>query len=120
MSAPLDITEHTVGSVTVIAVTGRLVIDEGERVLTERVAALILDGRINILLDLSDVRYVDSSGVGALASLLMHVVARHGKLKLLSPSARVDQVLRMTQVINAFEIFDDEAAAIGSFGIIDG
>ncbi len=120
MSAPLDITEHTVGSVTVIAVTGRLVIDEGERVLRERVAALILDGRINILLDLSNVRYIDSSGVGTLASLLIHVAGRDGKLKLLSPSPRVDQVLRVTHLTSAFEIFDDEAAAIGSFGIIDG
>lgn len=119
MSAPLDVRERPVGSVTVLTVTGRLVIDDGERVLKERVSSLVAAGRVNILLDLRNVRFIDSSGVGALASLLIHVVARDGRLKLLSPSARVDQVLRMTHVLHAFEIFDNEAAAVASFDRVD-
>ncbi|HXG69489.1 MAG TPA: STAS domain-containing protein [Gemmatimonadaceae bacterium] len=120
MSAPLDVKERPVGSVTVLTVAGRLVIDDGERVLKERVTGLVAAGRANILLDLSQVRFIDSSGVGALASLLLHVVSRGGRLKLLSPSPRVDQVLRMTHVLHAFEIFDAEQAALASFDIIVG
>jgi len=116
MAAPPDIVERCVGPVTILQVGGRLVMDEGiAPVLQDRVAALVASGRPQLLLDLSGVTSIDSGGIGALASMHIHTARRGGGLKLLSPSERVDRVLRMTHLIDAFEVFDEEKAAIASF-----
>ena len=116
MPAPLDVVERRVGIATILQVVGRLVLDdEGDRILHDRVSALVAAGRPYLLLDLSRVTSIDSGGVGSLASMHIHCVGRGGQFKLLSPSPRVDRVLRITHLLQAFEVFDNETAAVESF-----
>jgi anti-sigma B factor antagonist len=116
MAAPLNILERRVGIVTILQVAGRLMLDDGgDRILQDRVAALVAAGRLYLLLDLSRVTSIDSGGVGALASMHIHSVRRGGQFKLLSPSARVERVLRTTHLLQAFDVFHDERAAVESF-----
>jgi anti-sigma B factor antagonist len=116
MSAPLHITCRTIDSVTILELKGRLVFDDGDRVLNDQVMALVAAGQTNLLLNLHDVASVDSGGVGALVAMYLHVTRRGGQLKLLCPSRRSCEVLRITHLLSVFEVFDNEAAALRSFG----
>lgn len=116
MAAPLEIVERRVGTVTILQVIGRLALDDGgDRILQQRVDALVAAGRTNLLLDLSRVTSIDSGGVGTLASMNIHSAQRGGQFKLLSPSARVERVLRTTHLHQTFDVFHDERAAVESF-----
>jgi anti-sigma B factor antagonist len=114
--AALNIIERRAGSATLLALSGHLVADEGDRAFTARVSMLVDAGRLNILVDLRGITYVDSGGVGALVAMYMTVLRRGGRLKLLRPSPRVWRVLRMTHLTNVFEIFEREEEALCSFG----
>jgi anti-sigma B factor antagonist len=116
MTAPLTITRRDVGSVAVLALNGRLKFDEdGDLLLREQVAAVVASGDQNILLDLRGVHQMDSGGVGTLVAVYLHVAKRGGKLKLLHPSERVQRVLHMTHLEDAFEVFEHEADALRTF-----
>ena len=114
MSVPLRLVEKTVGGVVVLQLHGHLVFDEGDRVLRDRVHELTRDGRTSILVDLSDVSYIDSGGIGALVQLFTELTAMGGRLKLLHPSWASARVLQITHLTSVFEIFDDEATALDS------
>jgi anti-sigma B factor antagonist len=114
MSVPLRLVEKTAGDVVVLQLHGHLVFDEGDRVLRDRVHALAREGRTSIVVDLSDVSYIDSGGIGALVQLYTELTARGGRLKLLHPSWASARVLQITHLTSVFEIFDDEAAALES------
>ena len=116
MAAPLEIVERRVGTVTILQVIGRLALDDGgDRILQQRVDALVAAGRPYLLLDLSRVTSIDSGGVGTIASMHIHSAQRGGQFKLLSPSVRVERVLRPTHLHQTFEVFHDERAAVESF-----
>ena len=116
MTAPLTIAQRNAGRVMILELTGRLILDEeGDNLLRQQVAAAVVAGERNILLDLRGVRQMDSSGVGTLMAVYLHVLKRGGRLKLLRPSERVHRVLRMTHLDTAFEIFEDEPAAVRTF-----
>jgi anti-sigma B factor antagonist len=112
MSVPLRLAEHTAGDVVVLELHGHLVVEEGDRALRERVRALAAAGRRSILVDLGDVSYVDSGGVGTLVQLYTELASQGGRLTLLHPSPHSGHVLRITRLTSVFEIFDDEAAAL--------
>jgi anti-sigma B factor antagonist len=111
--AALDIVERRVGAVTLLALSGHLVADEGDRAFTGRVSSVVDSGRIHIVVDLRGITYVDSGGVGALVAMFLYVRRRGGRLTLLRPSPRVCRVLRMTRLTNVFEVYEreDEAPA---------
>ena len=113
--AALNIVERRDGSVTFLVLSGHLVADEDDRVFQDRVAAIIRTGQRKILVDLRDIAYIDSGGVGSLAAMLLHVRRRGGEFKLLRPSARVWRVLGVTHLSGVFEIFDREEDALRSF-----
>ena len=114
MSAPLRITERSIGEILILHLDGHLVFDEGDRILRERVTEAFRTGSRFVIIDLHDVTYVDSGGIGALVEMYMHVLRRGGRLRLLRPSACAERVLHITHLASVFDLYDDEEAAIRS------
>ena len=115
MAAPLKITERLAGPVAVLEVSGHLVADDGACRCLQQVSLLVTAGWLNILVDLRDVTYIDSGGVGALVASFVHVTRRGGRLKLLCPSPRAWRVLSISRLSDVFEVFSSEAKALESF-----
>ena len=107
--------ERHVGSVTILECVGRQTAGEGTQALHDRVQALLAEGRIFLLLDLSQLSIIYSQDISALVRSLVSTGRCEGKLKLLKLSPRVRQVLDATRLFNVLEAFDDEAAALASF-----
>jgi anti-sigma B factor antagonist len=115
MAAPLKIIERRAGPVAVLEMSGHLVADEGACRCLQQVSLLVIAGWLNVLVDLRNVTYIDSGGVGALVASYVHVSRRGGRLKLLCPSARAERVLTIAGLKGVFEVFETEAEALGSF-----
>src|SRR5437763_3993915 len=112
MPAALQITARTVANVTIFELAGDLVYDEGTRMLRNVLTTAVANGAHECLLDLSQVTYLDSGGVGSLVEMFRHVTRRGGQLKLLNPSACARRVLGITKLTAVFDIFDDEPDAL--------
>jgi len=115
MSPRITISERRIGDVTILDLRGRLVFDEGDISCAERIDSLIREERIQIVVNLQDVSYIDSAGVGALVSKYVTLRKRGGNLKLMCLSERVRHVLSIAQLFGVFESFESEELAIRSF-----
>ncbi|HLJ86288.1 MAG TPA: STAS domain-containing protein [Candidatus Angelobacter sp.] len=104
-----------VDGITIVDMSGRITLGEGSVVLRETVKDLVEKGRNKILLNLGDVTYIDSSGIGELVSAFTTVNNKEGKLKLLNLTKKVKDLLQITKLYTVFEIHDDEASAVQSF-----
>jgi anti-sigma B factor antagonist len=104
-----------VNGVTVVDMSGRITLGEGSVILREAVKDLLGKGQKKILLNLSDVTYIDSSGIGELVSAFTSVRNQGGELKLLKLTKKVHDLLQITKLYTVFDIKDDEATAIQSF-----
>jgi len=111
----IQLTIRQVGDVNVIDVAGRITLGEGASTLRESLRDLLTKGNKRILLNLGDVSYIDSSGIGELVSGFTSVANQGGTLKLLGLTKRVKDLLQITKLYTVFEVFDDEAAAVRSF-----
>ncbi len=116
MDPALQITERKVGNVTIFSLSGQLVYDGGTRLLREALTRAVTDGARACLLDLHQVTYLDSGGVGSLVAMFRHVTRRGGQLKLLRPSASARRVLGIARLTAVFDIFDDEPDALLNLG----
>ena len=113
MSAKLTVRQ--VGDVTVVDAAGRITLGEGAGTFREKIGELISDGRKKILLNLGEVSYIDSSGIGEMVSGFTSVTNNGGQLKLVGLSKRVKDLLQITKLNTVFEAYDDEAEAVRSF-----
>ena len=113
MSAKLN--TRQVGDVTVIDVSGRITLAEGSSVIRDAVRELTTKGNKKILLNLGDVSYIDSSGIGELVAGYTSVANAGGTLKLLGLTKRVQDLLQITKLYTVFDVHDDEAHALRSF-----
>jgi anti-sigma B factor antagonist len=104
-----------VNGVTVVDMSGRITLGEGSVVLRDTIRDLVGKGQRKILLNLGDVTYIDSSGIGELVSAFTAVRREGGELKLLNLTKKVHDLLQITKLYTVFDIKDDEAAAITSF-----
>src|SRR5579864_7852141 len=104
-----------VGDVTVMDISGRIVLGEASSSLRDALRDLVTHGDKKILLNLGDVSYIDSSGVGELVAGFTTVTNRGGQLKLLNLTKRVQDLLQITKLYTVFEVYDNEAHAIRSF-----
>lgn len=109
-------TTRQAGSVTVVDISGRIVLGEESAALRELVRSLLEQGHKQILLNLAGVSYIDSSGLGSLVSAFTTVRKQGGVLKLLNLTDKADDLLQITKLYTVFEITDDEAKGIASFG----
>jgi anti-sigma B factor antagonist len=101
--------------VTVVDLSGRITLGEGSVVLRDTVRDLIGKGEKRILLNLGEVTYIDSSGIGELVSAFTTVRNQGGELKLLNLTKKVHDLLQITKLYTVFDVKDDEASAVGSF-----
>ena len=113
MSATIN--TRQIGDVCLLDVSGKITLGEGSVVIRDAVKKLAGDGTKNIVLNLGDVTYIDSSGIGELVSAFTSVSNNGGNLKLLNLTKRVKDLLQITKLYTVFEVFDDEAAAVASF-----
>ena len=104
-----------VDSVTIVDVSGRITLGEGCNQLRELIRAELSKGNKNVLLNLGDVSYIDSSGIGELVSAYTAVSNLGGNLKLLNLTKKVQDLLQITKLYTIFDVHDDEAKAISSF-----
>jgi len=104
-----------VGDATVVDVAGRITLGEGSSALRDSLRDLVSKGHKKILLNLGEVSYIDSSGIGELVSGFTTVTNSGGQLKLLNLNKRVRDLLQITKLYTVFDVHDDEAAAIRSF-----
>jgi len=109
-------TNRQVDGVAVVDMSGRITLGEGSVVLRDTIRDLIGKGNKKILLNLGDVTYIDSSGIGELVSAFTAVRRENGELKLLNLTKKVHDLLQITKLYTVFDIKDDEAAAIKAFG----
>jgi anti-sigma B factor antagonist len=105
-----------VEGVAVVDMSGRITLGEGSVVLRDTIRDLIGKGNKKILLNLGDVTYIDSSGIGELVSAFTAVRRENGELKLLNLTKKVHDLLQITKLYTVFDIKDDEATAIKAFG----
>ena len=104
-----------VGDVTVVDANGRITLGEGASTFRDTIRDLAAKGNKKLLVNLSDVSYIDSSGIGEMVSSYTSVTNHGGQLKLLGLSKRVKDLLQITKLYTVFEVFDDEASAVRSF-----
>ncbi|HWX54985.1 MAG TPA: STAS domain-containing protein [Verrucomicrobiae bacterium] len=104
-----------VDKVTIVDLSGRITLGEGSVVLRDAVRDLVSKGKTKILLNLGDVTYIDSSGIGELVSAFTTVRNQGGELKLLKLTKKVHDLLQITKLYTVFDIKDDEAEAVKAF-----
>jgi anti-sigma B factor antagonist len=102
--------------VTVVDIGGRITLGEGSALLRKTIRELLDDGRTKIVLNLADVNYIDSSGIGELVTAFTTVKKAGGDLKLLYLTKKVHDLLQLTKLFTVFEVYSDENSALRSFG----
>ena len=111
----MKLVTRLIDCVEVVQISGRIELGEGSSAVREVVRDLLAKGRKKILLNLADVDYIDSAGLGALVSAFTSVRNEGGELKLVYLTKKVQDLLQMTRLYTVFDIYDDETAALNSF-----
>ncbi len=111
----VKLSSRQVGDVTVVDAAGRITLGEGARLFSDTIRDLAAKGSKKLLVNLSEVSYIDSSGIGEMVSSYTTITNHGGQLKLLGLSKKVKDLLQITKLYTVFEVFDDEAAAVRSF-----
>ena len=113
--AELNISERQAGDVTVLDLAGKITIGEGSVSLRSAIRRLIEEGKKKILLNLAQVGYVDSSGIGELVSSYTTIGRENGQLKIVNLTQKIQDLLAITKLLTVFDVYDDEATALNSF-----
>ena len=108
------------GEVTIVDVAGRIQLGEEAVSLRDALRDLAARSETKVLLNLGEVSYIDSSGIGELVAGFTSVANRGGQLKLLKLTKRIQDLLQITKLYTVFEVYDDEAAAVRSFSAVAG
>ena len=111
----LNLTRRQVGDVVVLDAAGKITLGEGSIVLRNSIKDLTAAGNRKLLLNLGEVSYIDSSGIGELVAAYTSVLSLDGQMKLLKLTKRVKDLLQITKLYTIFEVHDDEADAVRSF-----
>lgn len=113
--AELNISERQAGDVTILDLDGKITIGEGSVALRSAIRRLLGEGKNKILLNLGNVGYIDSSGIGELVSSFTAVNKENGQLKLLNLTQKIQDLLAITKLLTVFDVFEDEGEALGSY-----
>ena len=111
----MDIAERNAGKVTVLDLTGKIRLGEGDILLKDKLHSLLNQGHKDVLLNLAKVQYVDSAGLGALVSAYTTVTRDGGSLKLANVTKKLQDLLSITKLLTVFETFDSEGEALRSY-----
>jgi len=111
----MQITERSIGDVMVLDLKGKITLGEGDELLKDKVNSLINQGQRKIVLNLGEVPYLDSAGLGEVVRAYTTVSREGGSLKLLNLTKRITDLLSITKLLTVFETFDSENEAVRSF-----
>ena len=111
----MTLATREVGGVTIVDLSGKITLGEGGVTLRDEVRKLVAAGQKKIVLNLAEVNYIDSSGLGELVSAYTAVKNAGGELKLLNLTSKVRDLLVITKLVTVFDVKDDEASAVSSF-----
>ena len=111
----MQIDQRAIGDAVVLDVKGRITMGEGDELLKDKVNSLVNQGHKKIVLNLAEVPYIDSAGLGEIVRTYTTVSRQGGSLKLLSLTKRITDLLSITKLLTVFETFDSENEAVRSF-----
>jgi anti-sigma B factor antagonist len=111
----MKIEMRTVGDVRILDCSGKITLGEGTMTVRNTVLDVLKDGGKKIILNLADVNYIDSSGIGELVRTYITVSNGGGQLKLLSLTKKIQELLQITKLLTVFQVYDSESAALASF-----
>jgi anti-sigma B factor antagonist len=115
----MEIKERVVDGISILDLSGKIVLGEGDIQVKDRIKDLLADGQRRILLNLGDVAYIDSAGLGALISAYTTAKREGGQLKLINLTKRIQDLLAITKLITVFDTFDSEKDALQSFKVAE-
>ena len=111
----MNIAERAVGDVTVLDLKGKVALGEGDELLKDKVNSLLNQGQKKIVLNLAEVPYIDSAGLGEIVRTYTTVSRQGGNLKLLALTKRITDLLAITKLLTVFETYETESEAVQSF-----
>ena len=111
----MQIEERSAGDVTVLDLKGKMTLGEGDELLRDKINSLIQHGRRKVVLNLEDVPYIDSAGLGEIVRTYTTISRQGGSLKLLNLTKRITDLLSITKLLTVFDTYDSEADAVRSF-----
>ena len=111
----MEIHTRTVGDVHILDVSGRIVLGEATKTIRQTINDLLVNGGRKIVLNLKDVNYVDSSGIGELVRTYTSVTREGKQLKLLNLTKKIRDLLVITKLLTVFQVYENEQAALASF-----
>ena len=111
----MQITERVLGDVMLLDLKGKITLGEGDELLKDKVNSLVNQGHRKIILNLADVPYLDSAGLGEVVRAYTTVSRQGGNLKLLNLTKRITDLLAITKLLTVFETFESENDAVRSF-----
>ena len=111
----MQIDERTIGDVLILDVKGRITLGEGDELLKDKVNSLLNQGQKKIVLNLAEVPYIDSAGLGEIVRTYTTVSPQGGNLKLLALTKRITDLLAITKLLTVFETYETESEAVQSF-----
>jgi anti-sigma B factor antagonist len=112
----MQISQRAVGDIVIIDLNGKMTLGEGDELLRDKVNSLVQQGQKKLVLNLAEVPYIDSAGLGEIVRTYTTVSRQGGALKLLSLTKRIQDLLAITKLLTVFETYDTEADAVKSFG----
>jgi anti-sigma B factor antagonist len=114
----MEITQRLVGDVTILDLQGKLIIGEGAELLSDTVKKLVSQGKPRVLVNLSQVPYVDSGGLGELVHCMVSAKNAGGALKLTGVTGKITDLLAITRLVTVFDTFETERDALASYGAV--
>jgi anti-sigma B factor antagonist len=111
----MQIEERVVNDVTILDLKGKITLGDGDEVLKDKINSLVMQDRRRILLNLAEVPYIDSAGLGEVVRTYTTVSRQGGQLKLVNLTKRITDLLSITKLLTVFETFDSEAEALKTF-----
>jgi len=111
----MTIQERVVGAVTILDLSGKLVLGDGDTLLKDKIHSLVFQDRKQIILNMGGVSYMDSSGLGALVASSVTAKNNGGQIKLVSLTKRLQDLLSIAKLLTVFESYDSDEEAINSF-----
>src|SRR5215510_14598264 len=111
----MQIEERSAGDVMILDLKGKITLGDGDELLKDKIASLIQQGRKKLVLNLGNVPYIDSAGLGELVRTYTTVSRQGGNLKLINLTKRIQDLLAITKLLTVFETYDTESEAVQSF-----
>ena len=111
----MQIEERVVNDVTILDLKGKITLGDGDEILKDKINSLVLQNRRRILLNLGEVPYIDSAGLGEVVRTYTTVSRQGGQLKLVNLTKRITDLLTITKLLTVFETFESEPEALKSF-----